>query len=380
MIDMKKILCGLFFLLFLFPGTNLAADDLGIDEAQVEKHERDLQEIQEELKHKKAGEAAVHKREESILDALSRIEKKLIAREEELRRLDSKYGRIRKNITSVQGKLDRIQNEMGHNQARLNSRTVALYKIWRVGYFPYLLSSETYNDFLRMVRFLKIVIDHDANLLSQYQAQWLEKRQHQDTLAKEIEHLKRIRKDRKGKKLEIVRAKREKESFLHTVRREKANYRRWIRELENQAQELQLLVKKLERKERGRGYSDLNFKNQKGRLSLPVGGSILPDNRGRGIVINASRDTPIKAVYSGRIIYSGWFEGYGNIIIIDHGEKYYTVSAHASKLLKKINDRVRKGDVIAFVGDTGSLGGPCLYFEIRYQGKLQDPLEWLFIP
>ena len=100
----------------------------------------------------------------------------------------------------------------------------------------------------------------------------------------------------------------------------------------------------------------------------------------RGIVIEADQDSPIKAVYSGKVVYSGWFEGYGNIIIIDHGDKYYTVSAHASKLLKGINDRVTKGDIIALVGDTGSLRGPCLYFEIRYQGKLQDPLEWLPIP
>jgi septal ring factor EnvC (AmiA/AmiB activator) len=380
MIDMKKILCGLFFLLFLFPGTNFAADDLGIDGVQVEKHERHLQEIQEELKRKKADEAAVRKKEESILEALSRIEKKLISREEELRRLDSKYGRIRKNITSVRGKLNRIQHKIDQNQTRLNSRIVALYKIWRVGYLPYLLSYESHNDFMRTVKFLKIVIDHDANLLSQYQAQWLEKRQHKDTLAKEFKGLKRIRAEQEIKKREILRAKREKQTFLHAVRRQKANYRRWIRELEGQARELQLLVKKLEKEGRDKSVSDVNFKNQKGRLSLPVRGNIIMETHRRGIVIEAGQDSPIKAIYPGKVIYSGWFEGYGNIIIIDHGDKYYTVSAHASKLLKRSNDRVTKGDVIALVGDTGSLRGPCLYFEIRYQGKLQDPLEWLSMP
>jgi septal ring factor EnvC (AmiA/AmiB activator) len=198
-------------------------------------------------------------------------------------------------------------------------------------------------------------------------------------LANEIKDLKRIRAKQETKKLEILRAKREKETFLHAVRREKANYGRWIRELEKRTKELQLLVKKLEKETRDKGIYDLNFKNQKGRLSLPVRGNVIREMHRRGIVIEAGKDSPIKAIYSGKVIYSGWFEGYGNIIIIDHGDKYYTVSAHASKLLKGINDRVTTGDIIALVGDTGSLRGPCLYFEIRYQGKPQDPLKWLSI-
>jgi septal ring factor EnvC (AmiA/AmiB activator) len=378
--DVRKILSSLFFILFVFIGTNFAGDDFGIDGVQLKTQENRLQEIQEELKHKKADEAAVRKKEESILEALSRIERKLHARKEELRRLDSRYDRIRGNITSVQKKLDRIQHKIDQNQTLLRSRIVALYKVWRMGYLPYLLSNNSYNDFMRTEKFLRIVIDYDANLLRQYQAQWVKKRQYQEKLANEMKDLKRIRVEQQIKKLEILRAKREKRSFLTVVRKQKANYRRWIRELENQAKELQLLVKKLEKETRDKGRYDLDFKNEKGRLSLPVRGNVILEKHRRGIVIDADQDSPIKAVYSGKVIYSGWFGGYGNIIIIDHGEKYYTVSAHASKLLKRINDRVTQGDVIALVGDTGSLRGPCLYFEIRYQGKLQDPLEWLSIP
>ena len=380
MIQVRKILCISFFFLFVFKGTSLVADDIDINESQTETQEKRLQEIQEELKRKKADEAAVRKKEESILETLSRIERKLHARQEELRRLDSRHDRIRGNITSAQGKLNRIQHKIDQNQPRLHSRIVALYKIWRIGYFPYLLSYNSYNDFMRMMKFLKIVIDYDANLLRQYQAQWLKKRQYQEKLTKEMKDLKRIRAEQEIKKSEILRAKSEKRSLLNVVRRQKADYGRWIRELEKQAKELQLLVKKLEEETRAQGVYDLNFKNQKGRLSFPVRGSVILEKHRRGIVIEADQDSPIKAVYSGKVIYSGWFEGYGNIIIIDHGDKYYTVSAHASKLLKGINDRVTKGDIIALVGDTGSLRGPGLYFEIRYQGKLQDPLEWLLIP
>jgi septal ring factor EnvC (AmiA/AmiB activator) len=380
MIPVRKIFCSLLFFLFIFVGTTFAGDDIGMNGTQITGHEKRLQEIQEELKRKKTGEAAVRQKEESILEALSRIDRKLLARREELKRLNAKYGRIKKNISSVEKKLSQIQHKIDQNQTRLHSRIVALYKIWRVGYFPYLLSYESYTDFMRTVKFLKIVIDYDANLLRQYQDQWFQKRQYQDTLAKEIKDLKGIRAGQEKKKREILRARVEKQTLLHAVKRQKANYRRWIRELEDQARELQLLVKKLEKEERYKGAPDLNFKNQKGRLSLPVRGNVILEKHRRGIVIEADQDSPIKAVYPGKVIYSGWFEGYGNIIIIDHGDKYYTVSAHAAKLLRRNQDRVTKGDVIGLVGDTGSLRGPCLYFEIRYQGKLQDPLEWLSLP
>ena len=96
-----------------------------------------------------------------------------------------------------------------------------------------------------------------------------------------------------------------------------------------------------------------------------------------GIDISADKGQPVKAVYSGKIIYARWFNDYGNMIIIDHGNSYYTLYAHLAKMLKITGDRVKTGDVIATVGETGSLSGPKLHFEVRHHGKPQDPLNWL---
>ena len=70
-------------------------------------------------------------------------------------------------------------------------------------------------------------------------------------------------------------------------------------------------------------------------------------------------------------------QGYGNIIIIDHGGSYYSLSAHVSKIFKRVGERVEGGEVIALAGDTGSLKGNCLYFELRHHGKPLNPLKWL---
>ena len=96
-----------------------------------------------------------------------------------------------------------------------------------------------------------------------------------------------------------------------------------------------------------------------------------------GIDIQADRGEPIRAVSSGKILYSSWFKGYGKMMIVDHRNGYYTLLAHLSETLKNVGEKVNKGEVVALVGDTGSLKGPMLYFEGRYHGEPKDPLDWI---
>ena len=76
------------------------------------------------------------------------------------------------------------------------------------------------------------------------------------------------------------------------------------------------------------------------------------------------------------MIYSDWFRGYGRVIIITHGDGYYTIYSHLSDLLKNVGDYMKRSDIIAKSGDTGSLYGPCIYFEIRHKGRSIDPMDW----
>jgi len=79
-------------------------------------------------------------------------------------------------------------------------------------------------------------------------------------------------------------------------------------------------------------------------------------------------------------IFADWFKGFGNIVIIDHGDHVFTVSGYCSQLLKKAGDEVAQGDAIGLVGSAGALKGPSLYFEIRHQGKAQNPMDWISQP
>ena len=132
-----------------------------------------------------------------------------------------------------------------------------------------------------------------------------------------------------------------------------------------------------------------SFAELKGLLNMPVKGKIInlfgpyQDTRFNvtvfrsGIDIKTRSGSAIQAVYTGRVLYADWFKGYGNMMIIDHGGNYYTVYAHLQKMLKSKGDRVNTGEDIATAGDTGSIIGPALHFEIRHHGKPLDPMQWI---
>jgi septal ring factor EnvC (AmiA/AmiB activator) len=137
------------------------------------------------------------------------------------------------------------------------------------------------------------------------------------------------------------------------------------------------------------GSTGTGFAGLRGRLAWPVDGRVVGEYGAQvhprfgtktfrnGIDIDVPEGTSITAVASGHVLYTGWFRGYGNLIIVDHGGEYYTLYAHASNIRVAEGDEVKQGQAIATVGDTGSLQGPRLYFEVRHGGRPQDPAQWL---
>jgi septal ring factor EnvC (AmiA/AmiB activator) len=120
-------------------------------------------------------------------------------------------------------------------------------------------------------------------------------------------------------------------------------------------------------------------------LPMPVKGDIQgrfglgrPDGgTWRGIVLRASEGTPVHVVAPGTVVYANWLRGFGNLIIVDHGQQYMTVYAYNQSLMKQVGDHVAAGDTIATVGATGGQVESGLYFEIRHGGAPVDPAQWL---
>ena len=124
---------------------------------------------------------------------------------------------------------------------------------------------------------------------------------------------------------------------------------------------------------------------QVGGLGWPVAGSLLasyggnlPDGRAsEGVLIGAAAGTTVKAVADGQVVFADWMNGYGLILIVDHGNGYMSLYAHNDALLRDAGEAVKRGDPVATVGNSGGHGRAALYFELRRNGKPVDPKGWL---
>ncbi len=157
-----------------------------------------------------------------------------------------------------------------------------------------------------------------------------------------------------------------------------------LAELDRAQSRLDQLVAELDARPETTGFGAL-----RGRLPLPAPGHIEAGfgkvleprfntvTLRRGIDIRAPSGTPVRAVAPGTVAWTGWMRGYGNVVILDHGDGYHSVVAHLAEVMRALGTHVFEGDVLGTVGDTGSLQGPVLYFEIRREGLAVDPAPWL---
>jgi len=339
-----------------------------------DRYERVTREI--ELKKKKQEQ--LEKAEKSLLDDLDGLAFLLNSKSKELGSLEGELSQTGKAILLQEDEMARLRDQMGSTQEQIENRMAALYKISKAGPWAFLLSTENYGDFLRMLRFLNSMINHDVHLLMTFKNQLEQKEAIQEKLTAYRSRLQGKRRAVRLKKEEIRSLKGQKERAVEKVSAAKRDSARLIKELEEQAEKLQALIKALPRARETPSGPLSGFRALKGKLPVPVEGKITRKVHGklRGISLKAPVGAIVRTVYRGRVVYAGWFRGYGNLLIVDHGDSFHTVVGHASELLKKVDDWVETGDPIARVGNTGSLGGPSLYFEIRQNGHALDALEW----
>jgi septal ring factor EnvC (AmiA/AmiB activator) len=147
-------------------------------------------------------------------------------------------------------------------------------------------------------------------------------------------------------------------------------------------QKLKETLTLIEKRDEKRTEIPSDFANSRGKLPMPLEGRILredtvPQGGLRGITIEGRPGAEVKAVYAGRIDFSGSLKGYGEIVVINHGSRYFTVSAQLAQRKRQEGEMVKAGEVIGSLGKTALPRETKLYFEIRKGGGNLDPLRWL---
>ncbi|GFO65185.1 peptidoglycan DD-metalloendopeptidase family protein [Geomonas paludis] len=371
----------------------------------------ELQNIKKQIKEKNRLISKTQKVETKVSGELVQIQKSLAEKQSSLTALGRDLAGVEKGIDRTHEDIEHERQEAERKKAQINRRMAALYKGGDTGNLRVFFSSESFPQMSENLRYMRSILENDKKLFQQYNENLERLNKLKERLEQEAVKKEGLRRSIEAKKREIEQEKSRKATYLVKVRQDKQSYLASLKELQANASRLQSMIQRLEAKSR-KAYSsktrpgkaaeparpgvtakatpvpNQGLGAQKGRLSLPVRGNIV-DRFGRhkhpdfdsftvsnGISVAAPAGSAIHAIYDGEVIFADYFKGYGNMIIVDHGEGFFSLYAHASSIAKRVGSKVSKNDVLASVGDLDSTKGPMLYFEIRYQGKPVDPSPW----
>jgi septal ring factor EnvC (AmiA/AmiB activator) len=389
------IVLSLVFLLFGAIDTQLSDHhQLGIvTAAEIDVLHKRKKHISREIEKGRQDVTAITSRESDIIKHLNQVELALNTSRKRTADLKSEIGKLAHMIENASMASKKLRNQIHANEDYVSGRLVALYKMNRLGKFYLLASAESMNEFIQHKAGLERILAYDEKIRGDLVKNQAELKK----MLKRLDAHKALKSARAAEYQEQTRLMSRERStrtkLLVDIRKQKALELAAIHSLARAAEDLEHKIKLLNTKKSeavpDRNISQLAFSAHKGLLIMPVKGKIINlfgpyknpkynvTNFRSGIDIKADHGEPIRSVFKGKVIYSNWFKGYGNMIIIDHGNSYYTVYAHMEETFKSKGDEVIAGEVIATVGDTGSMRGAKLYFEVRHHGKPMNPLKWL---
>lgn len=376
------ILAGVFAIsLSGLAGIALAGDDVDANRRELAALQKQIDETLGVLRSKRAAAG-------SLAADLERLERSLAQVRGLAQRSDRELTELDGQLSNRQAELGQLRRQQVGTEQQLKKRLVALYKVGQVGIARALLSTAgTPLELAEKYDFLARIVRHDRQLMTDYRQQAAAAEAALNDLQQLRERQAAVAAQRRAEQEALNSAGQAKKQLLAGLRTDEAKLAAAVDELRAKASRLAELVKKLETAQT-RPYtgSGVDFSAQKGRLKWPVTGKVrigfgttrhpelgtLIDSNGLEIAVPPQ--TPVKSVWAGRILYAGPLKGFGNLMVIDHGDKYYTLYAHAARFTQKVGDLVGPGDVIAFSGHDGR---DAVYFEIRYRSAPVDPAEWL---
>jgi septal ring factor EnvC (AmiA/AmiB activator) len=390
---MSRVVFALLLLLFCQPAPMVLADKVQKKKHTVQVHKEKISEVQKEIKRGQAQINEMRQKERLILDRLDQMELQLQLIRDNLEKRRRERTLLRREIAKKRKRIKQLEHELEKLRALLAQRLEALYKFSRHAYLNVLASARDVSGFQHQWVYLRAVAEQDSALIGQFIKRQQEEKQLTQELTSREEKLGRLVAKIGQEVAQLEKVKGEQVALLQDVHNQEEMYQNYVTELAAVSRELKNKVEELQR-QTGRSKAKIQlqggFSSNKGALPYPVQGKIMsrfgPKQhkkfgtkiRSNGIEIATEPLSPVVAVYGGEVLYSEWVKGYGKVIIIDHGDKYYTLTARLAEVLKETGATVESGEIIGYAGYSPiEKSGGKVYFEIRHLGKAIDPEAWL---
>jgi septal ring factor EnvC (AmiA/AmiB activator) len=369
-----------------------------------------IRKLQEGIIDHKIKILGARKKERTLLGELEKIEKNLLVQKNMLMTLRTESEKQELLLSDKQEYLKQVLAEKRAHQVHVKNRLAAYYRMGSVGLMNVIFSSESLPQLLDFKEYFGRMVQHDHAIIQEYLGQLKESNRAREEHAREKLRLLKLAGEVRENENQLTRIREEKNYLLKQVNTEQHLYEQAVLEIEEAAADLAATLQRIraaadpqpvapqhsrnvgtekDKLQQEQSAVQEGFPAQKGLLAPPVPGAVITSFRQKvkgkfdvssiadGIDIRVENGVEIKSVYDGKIIHSGYLRGYGNLIIIDHGQQYFSLISRAAEFYKKEGTKVATGEIIGVTGEGDPLYGEGLHFEIRRGSNPEDPLLWL---
>jgi septal ring factor EnvC (AmiA/AmiB activator) len=333
-------------------------------------------------------------------DALREAERTISTSNRKLGELAQQQNAASRALEQLQKQSGQLGKDMQNEQAMLSKLLYQQYLGGKQEYLKLLLNNHDPNQVARELQYYDYIARSRAAWLSSLRTS-LHKLQAvaEQTKQKSLE-IAALQNEEKSQRQRLEKEKRARQQTLEKYAKQLKQQRREMGRLQRDENRLSQLVDKLAKmlaqpKGKSLAHSDKlpdstfdgkPFAVLKGKLAFPVKGDIAnkfgtprPDSTvlWKGLFLRAAASQPVKAIAAGRVVFADWLRGFGNLLIVDHGDGFMSLYGNNETLLKQVGDTLRGGDAIAAVGNSGGNEESGLYFELRHEGNPIDPMKWV---
>ena len=368
----------------------------------IQAEEEDLTNQMSTVQQKMSEQSAKQSDAETVIASVSEqlrvIDAELTQATNELNAIQAERVKVDNNITENERLLAEAQKRLEARESVFYKRVRDIYINGRLSYIDVIIGAKDFNDFANRVEILKRIIDADITLINDIKTEREEITMRKQALEAARAKLVELENAARDKQKVIEQKRAERNVVLERAQNDRATAMQAIAELEASSAQISQMLKQRQAEraaaaaaaaQSGGATSDAGYVQGTGQLSWPVNGVITSPYGYRthpifgttiyhsGIDIGADYGTPVHAADRGTIVYADWMSGYGNTIIIDHGNGMSTLYGHNESLAVSEGQTISKGQVVAYVGSTGNSTGPHCHFEVRINGDPVDPMGYL---
>jgi len=351
-----------------------------------------LKQLNQEIAETQKKAKRIEKKHGSVLKTIEKLDRQLYDQKKERNRINQQIKEKDQELASLSTKIDEIGKDVQARQTSISARLRLLYIEGRTGYLKTLFSAESFTEAAHRMDYISWVAQREHQLVRQFQENLSNLQLLNEQQTKAREELLHLQGETQQAIQKVSGLKRQKRSVLVSLSKEKDSHERMVEDLQRSAEQVDSLLKELDQRFQ---LAQSRMRQPPGRLPShgsflwPVDGKVVSYfgrqkhptfdtfvNK-KGIEIQAREGSPIQSVSSGNVVYADWLKGYGLVVIVDHTNGFYSLYAHASKLLVAEGNSVTMGQVIGETGETGVTEEDTLYFELRKGTTPIDPLKWL---